>query len=99
MPCGIGQTLVAAAERYSRIAFFVAGVPNICQAGAVMERRIANISDAVRNRDARQVSATIKSILANASDAVRDADAGQTGATEECPFTNASDTVRDGDAG
>ena len=62
-----------------------------------MKRTAPNASDAGRNADAGQATATLKRRAPNASDGIRNYDAGQAGATLKRRAPNASDGIGDGD--
>jgi len=62
-----------------------------------LKRTAPNASDAGRNADAGQATATLKRRAPNASDGIRNYDAGQAGATLKRRAPNASDGIGDGD--
>ena len=69
-----------------------------CQAGAIIECIVANLSDTFWNSDACQAGAIIECIVANLSDTFWNSDACQAAAILECHAFNHSNTVWDVDA-
>ena len=66
---------------------------------ATVERRVADVSDAVRDRDRGQAGAIVERILADARHSVRDRNRGQVGAIVERILADARHSVRDRNRG
>ena len=86
---GGGEAIVSTIDFDLLPRHFIAAVVDIFQAGAVIERRIANTRHVFRNAHARQAAAAIEGIGANARHALWNAHACQAAAAVEGKVVNA----------